>query len=281
MAKKYVRKSNLDALKNAVKSQGTKGGFQFWKPQKYGEYLIRFLPPKQSDGLFYKEVAQHKVGDNYFYCPKVEGDQCPICETYRKLWDKGTDAAIELAREIKPRKQFLYNIIVKEELGKPSDTPTKVQKYMSGKKVFDKLMDYFFDDDYGDLTDVEEGFDFVLKKTQGDMGFPNYDNSKPKRKASPLHEDEDTVEEILDESYDLDAAVEFKSYEELSKSLGHFLEAEKGMSVEGPTAVAPKSKPSKADDDDEDSSDQTSEDSDDDEDDFDDFEKQLLNELED
>jgi hypothetical protein len=173
MAKQYARKSNLDALKKAFDDNKRGGNFKFWKPIKYGKYTVRFLPPYEPDGLFYKETAQHKIGDNYLFCPKTEGEPCPICEKYKKLWDEGSDAAIALAKEIKPRKQYLYNITVKDELGKAVDDPTKVFVYMSGKNLYDALMDYFFDEEYGDLTDVENGYDFVIDKSEGDAGFPS------------------------------------------------------------------------------------------------------------
>ena len=276
MAKKYVRKTNLESLKRELENQktgGGNGGFKFWKPIKYGKYTVRFLPQQQSDSFFYKEAAQHKVGDNYYFCPKVEGDDCPICETYRKLWDIGSDAAIAIARQIKPRKQYLYNIIVKDELGEKRDTPTKVETYMSGKKLFDKLMDYFFDPDYGDLTDVEEGFDFVISKEEGSQGFPSYDNSRPRPKATSLHDDEDIIEVILASVKDLNKEVEYKSYEELKKTLDHYMNNEKDFEMAG------SSKPSKKEE--AKVKEEEAEDEEEDEDDISDFKAQLLKDLED
>ena len=273
MAKKYVRKTNLAALKEAMEKSKQGGGFRFWKPQKYGKYTVRFLPQQNADGFFYKEAAQHKVGDNYFFCPKVEGDDCPVCETYRKLWDVGTDAAKELAREIKPRKQYLYNIIVKDENGQPSENPTKIETYMSGKKLYDKLMDYFFDPDYGDLTDVEEGFDFVINKEQGAQGFPNYDNSRPRPKATPLHDDEDIIEEILENVKDLDKEIQYKSYEEMDKALKHFMENEKDFVMDSSKKTSsPKKEPVEKNEDEEVEEEV-------DEDDISDFKNQLLKDL--
>ncbi len=246
MADKLVMKSNLSALKEAWmnKKNGGGGSFKYWKPREDGRYIIRFLPPKTSNGLFYKEVAQHKIGDNYFFCPKIEGDNCPICTYYKGLYDKGDDASIALAKEIKPKKQFLYNIVVRKENEKDSEDPNKVQIYMSGKLVYDSLMDYFFDDDYGDLTDVEKGYDFVLKKEPGDLGFPNYKNSKPRKDPSKLHEDEDVAEKILSQTHDLDKEVEYKTATELKSALDDFL-GNKGE-------VSPKGASNKKTDDDDD-----------------------------
>jgi len=225
----HARKSNLDALKAAFDRQqqgGGSGGFKFWKPIKYGDYIVRFLPPYKSDGLFFKEAAQHKIGDNYYFCPKVEGDDCPVCELYRSLYRDGSDAAVEFAKEIKPRKQYIYNIIVRSELGEAVDQ-TKVQAFMSGKILYESIMNFFFDEEYGDLTDVEKGYDFVIRKEEGDMGFPNYRNSRPKKNSSLLMEDKKAVEKIFGDLKDLDAEVDFKSYQELEKALHHFIKTER------------------------------------------------------
>jgi len=227
MNKDYIRKSNLEALKAAFEQNKRGANFKFWKPIKYGKYTVRFLPPYSPDGIFYKQVTQHKIGDQYLFCPKTEGDPCPICEKYKQLYDIGTDEAIALAKDIKPKKEFLYNIIVKDELGKPTDDPTHVYVYMSGRLLYDALMDYFFDEDYGDLTDVENGYDFVINKQQGDLGFPTYKNSKPRKNPSKLMESEEDIEKVLSNIRDLDKEVEYKSYDELKKILDAYMINEK------------------------------------------------------
>lgn len=275
MAKeKVVKKSNLEALREAYENRNQRGGgsFKFWKPKDFGRYLIRFLPPTDPDGVFFYETAQYKLGDNYLFAPYIEGEPDPIYDYYRALYKKGTDDAIALAKEIKPRKQYLYNIVVKEELGEPTEEPTKVQVYMSGKILFETLMDYFMDDDYGDLTDVEDGYDFQLIKEQGDLGFPNYKKSKPKKNPSPLFEDEDQIEEVLKNRKELKDEVEYKSYDELKQILDHFLKSkdqEENLTVPG-ADTSSESKSSK----------KSESEPEDDDDDMDDFEKQLMAEIE-
>lgn len=272
MAKsKLVKKSNLDALREAYENRN-KRNFKFWKPIKFGRYTIRFLPPTDPDGLFFKETAQYRLGDSYFFAPYIEGEPDPIYEYYRALYKKGTDDAIALAKEIKPRKQYLYNIIVKDELGEEPENPSDVQVYMSGKLLFETVMDYFMDDDYGDLTDVEEGYDFVIVKEEGDLGFPNYKKSKPRKNPSPLFDDPDLIEDVLKNLKDLDKEVDYKSYDELKQILDRFLEVrESGENVYVPGADTD-NKTVK-------NSEPESDDTDDNEDDLDEFEKQLMSEI--
>jgi hypothetical protein len=222
-----VKKSNIDTLRAAFeKSKRGGGDFKFWKPIKYGKYTVRFLPPSKPNGIFYKEAAQHRIGDSYYFCPKADGDPCPICDLYHRLWDIKSNSSIALAKEIKPRKQYLYNIVVKDELGDEKNDP-KVQVYMSGKILFETLMDYFFDADYGDLTDADSGYDFVINKQKGEMDFPTYKNSRPRAKSSPLAASDDAAETILAGVKDLDGEVDYKTYEELVKILDNFLTTQK------------------------------------------------------
>lgn len=235
------RKSNLEKLKRAYETKDFTG-FKFWKPIKYGKYTVRFLPPSDNDGLFYKETKQHRIGDNYVFCPKTNNEPCPVCELYKKLYDTGTPEAIALAKEIKGRKQYLYNIVIRDEDGKAPADPKKVHVYMSGKKLFDTLVDYFFDEDYGDLTDVEKGYDFVIRKEKGDLDFPTYDNSKPRRTPSPLADTSNDINEILSNIKNLENEIDVPSYDDLKKMLDKVLSSEKSgtnKSINSATQAAP------------------------------------------
>lgn len=276
-----AKKQDLSKLRQAYENQ-TKGGggFKFWKPRDFGEYTIRFLPPHDPDGLFFKQTAQYKLGDKYFFAPYIEGEPDPVYEYYRALWKKDTPESKALAREIKPRKQYLYNIVVRDDNGTKAENPTKVFVYMSGQKLYDKVMHYFWDEDFGDLTDIEEGFDFKIVKEQGSSGFPSYDNSRPRTKSTPLFEEDDMIEEVLGQVHDLNKEVEYKSYDELKQALLDFLKSKQDTEdffddVESPPE-APKSKKASAP-----SKPAKPAESDDEDDDLDDFEKKLMAEIED
>ena len=212
------RKTDMVALRAAWEKEKAKDHYKYWKPQKNGTYLIRFLPPVDDESLFYRATAQHKVGSSYFFCPRVENKPCPICEKYRALWAEGTPASIALARELKPRKQYLYNIVVRETPEGKYAQPNQVQVYMSGSKVFDVVTNYFFDSQYGDLSDTEVGYDYQIIKEDGAGGFPSYDKSRPRKNPTPLA-DQVTIEKILGGLKDLNKEIELKSYDELLKVL--------------------------------------------------------------
>jgi hypothetical protein len=276
-----AKKQNLDKLRQAFESSqsgsGGADGFKFWKPRDNGSYTIRFLPPFEEDGIFVKQTAQYKLGDKYIFAPYIEGKSDPIYDYYRALWKENTPQSIALARELKPRKQYLYNIVVREEKSVKPNNPTKVYIYMSGQKLYDKVMHYFWDEDYGDLTDIDEGYDFKIEKEDGSMGFPNYDNSKPRNKASALFEDKAMVDEVLGHLYNLDAEVTYNSPAELKEMLAEYLASRKETAkflkdvdkAEKAEAAGITKAAAKA-----------ATESDEDDDDLDDFEKKLLAQIE-
>jgi hypothetical protein len=227
-------KLDLKALKDYQENGGKTGGdYKFWKPKEEGKYTLRILPPATKGGFFFKKTAQCRIGDKYFFSPHAEGKPDPIYDYCRALWKKGTDEAKDLYRLIKPREQYIYNIIVRDENGKPTENPTKVLVFQTGKVLFTKIMDTIFDPDFGDITDVEAGYDFILNKEMIG-GFANYDRSKARAKPSPLFEDDDMIQATLEGIHDLTNYIEYRTYDELKEELDRFLAERNG------TASAPR-----------------------------------------
>ena len=213
-----AKKTNLQKLKEMYErsKKGSSLGEMFWKP-KDGENIIRILPPKGDSEIPYVETAVHSFGGNILYCPRAVHKECPICQETRLRYQKDTDLDRQIAQRIRARKQYLYNIIDRK-----SDKPTEVKIYISGTKVWNKIMSYYFDEEYGVLDDVENGYDFkLIKKSQGD--YPNYDDSRPFKNPSPLSDDPEEVAEILKNLKDLNSIVDYKSADELYRLLEQFL----------------------------------------------------------
>lgn len=280
-----AKRTDLDKLRQLYeKSTSGGGGFtsNFWKP-KDGENIIRILPPDDDEDVFYKETGAHSVRGQFFlWCPRLEsGKKCPFCEETRRRYNAGTDLDVEIGRKIKSRKLYLYNIVDRKD----EEDPNKVHVYMSGKKVWEKILSYYFDEDYGALDDVDSGYDFkLIKKTQGE--FPNYDDSRPLPKPSPLSDDKEEVASILSSKEDLSSFVEVKSYDELKSQLEDYLGEFYGETIGGlaaetqeekaeekpkPAKPSKKSKPDKKEPEPEVEDEET----DDSEEDLDDFQRKL------
>ena len=170
-----------------------------------GTTQVRILPAKNPDDNFYAETGIHRINDKNYHCPRVKGDDCPLCDLSFKLWNSKEQGNMDIARQIKARKRFYLNAVERE---------TGDVKILSvGIKLFSKILDCFFDDDYGDITDLKTGNDFkIVKDKSGE--WPNYDKSSPKPAKSPAGNDME-VATWMDQLHDIQGLVKVASYEEL------------------------------------------------------------------
>lgn len=223
--------TNLEKLRQKFEEQkrgaAGVGNVNWWRPQ-WGDNLVRVLPPIQEDDVFFHETARHRINGEWFYCLKHKKDpetgrgmSCPACNKRNRLYKSGDASLQKIAKEIKAKKQFLMNIIDRN-----ADDPTQVYVFAAGIKIWNKMTSLMLDDDI-DITDTEEGYDFLIKKEEGpktEQGtFPTYDNSKPKMKASPLHEDEETAEKILKARYKLEEIPTFEDPERIQEAIDQYL----------------------------------------------------------
>lgn len=172
-----------------------------------GTTVVRILPSKDPDENFYAETGIHRINEKNHHCPKVKGDDCPLCDLSFKLWNTKDKGNMDIARQIKARKRFYLNAVERD---------TGEVKILSiGVKLFSKILDSIFDDDYGDITDLETGNDFkIVKDKSGE--WPNYDKSAPK----PVKTEAGSKSEVatwMDELHDIQGLVKVTPYEDLKK----------------------------------------------------------------
>lgn len=184
-----IRKK-LEALRNP--NSGGKRNI-FWKPD-VGESIVRILPT--SDGDPFKALHFHyNVGKaNGFLCPKRNfGDDCPVCGFATQLYRSGIDEDMKAAKEMFVRERFFSFVIVR---GK-EDEGVKLWGY--GKRVYEKLLSFMLDPDYGDFTDVESGRDIKVNvtKTPG-KSFNDTDVSLRPKESVMCEEPEKALEAIPD-----------------------------------------------------------------------------------
>lgn len=193
-----------------------------------GYAVIRFLPAPEGNELPWNRYWDHgfqgPTGQWYIENSLTSiGQDDPVGQLNGRLWNSGNDADKEKARKQKRRLHYVANILVISDPANPQNEG-KVMIYKFGKKIFDKLMDAmkpeFQDEDPLNPFDFWEGADFKLKARMVD-GWVNYDKSEfssPK----PLSEDDEEMEKIYNQLYDLREFTDpknYKSYDELSARL--------------------------------------------------------------
>ena len=123
-------------------NSGSKDDDRFWKPAMdkggTGSAVIRFLPAPEGCDLPWVQVWSHAFQgtggwliDN---CLTTLGQNCPVCEKNRVLWNSGSDKDKEEARKQKRKLSYFANIYVVKDPANPANEG-KVFLYKFGKKI--------------------------------------------------------------------------------------------------------------------------------------------------
>ncbi len=206
-------RAKLESLQN----NGGKGKSAFWRPQD-GEQVIRIVP--SDDGDPFKEYWFHyNLGDNPgFLSPKKNfGEDCPLDSYVRELYRQGDDESVKMAKSLSARQRFFAPVIVRGE----EDQGVRVWGF--GKMAYQELLNLVLNPDYGDITDVDEGTDLVIKygKPAGAQ-FPQT-TITPRRKASAMVDNAKKAKEMLNSIPDFTTLFERKTAQEVQVMLEEFI----------------------------------------------------------
>ena len=209
--------TKMKAKYEALQNKGNGNRDLFWRPPD-GESTIRIVPT--ADGDPFKEFWFHyNVGKNPgFLSPKRNfGDDCPLDNFVRQLYNEGTDDSVKLAKTLSARQRFFAPVVVRGEEDKG------VRVWGFGKTAYAELLSLVLNPDYGDITDVDEGTDLVIHygKPAGAQ-FPQT-NITPRRRPSCLSEQEEQCATWLDNIPDFSSLFERKTTEQVQAMLDEFL----------------------------------------------------------
>jgi gp32 DNA binding protein like len=234
------RSSTLDKIVKDLDSGGARRSDEdnrFWKITRdkagNGSAVIRFLPPVNGDELpWVKEFSygfQSKSTGKWYInlSPSTIGLPDPVMEYNAAAWASKDEDRMNDAKTRKRRTQFISNIYVVKDPGNP-ENEGKVFLFKYGKKIHDLIVSKAkpeFDDDTPVIVwDLDEGANLKLRiKVVSD--YPNYDSSEWAAQ-SPLSEDDDALQSIIDKCYKLSEFLEpsrFKSYDALKQEFDRSL----------------------------------------------------------
>jgi len=224
-------------VKEVEKTNKTGNGSddRLWKPEVdkagNGYAVIRFLPAPDKEDLPWAKLYSHAFqGPGGWYIENsltTIGGKDPVSEYNTELWNSGSDANKQLARNQKRKLSYYTNIYVVKDPSNP-DNEGKVFLYKFGKKIFDKIMGAmqpeFEDESPINPFDFWQGANFKVKIKKV-AGYWNYDSSEFAA-VSPLLDDDKALEEIWKKEYSLAEitdASQFKTYDELKKRFDYVL----------------------------------------------------------
>ena len=160
-------RTNMDKTREKMKEVGGDG--KYWKPKPNSKNIVRILPPwgKSANGVFYFAAGFHynfEIGgrSKAIACNRVKdkNERCLVCEFIEALRNSGGEDQEKLvmgSKGIKLKKKYFVNLVDRKE-------PDKVFIYGAAKKMIQAIQEAMEDPDFGDITDVDEGFDMRINR---------------------------------------------------------------------------------------------------------------------
>jgi len=182
----------LDRLKAEAKQLKTReesresGTFEKinWFSAQKGDNLVRIMPNKNPDELFFKKVNIH-----YIKIKKKDGGManvpvrcmsdfdktCPLCTVYRELI--GSDETKDDAKNFRPIERYIYNLL--------DYSKREVTVYAAPLTVHSGFMEWIEELDT-DISDLEIGHDFkIIKEVDPKKGIQFGTSYKVRPKLKP------------------------------------------------------------------------------------------------
>jgi hypothetical protein len=213
----------------------------YWKPS-LGEQVVRVVPSKFNPEDTNKPVRYHKweVFKRTILSLKNFNEKDPVESLVLDLYEENRTPGIsdrdklendKLIQKLRPTSKYAIQVIVRGEEAKG------VRIWEANASVRDAIDKLTQDEDYGDITDINNGTDLTVtgftdsfKIGKMTKEFVNV-GITPKRKASPLSNDADLVEKWLAEQNDPLAVHKKYSFDELKDMLMNYIDPENSTST--------------------------------------------------
>jgi hypothetical protein len=194
----------------------------FWKP-KVGTYQVRIVPSKFDKQNPFKEVYFHY---GFTKGPILAltnwGEKDPIVEFAKSLRKSSDKEDWQLARKLDAKMRVFAPVIVRGE----EEQGTRLWEF--GKEIYQQLLGIAADEDYGDFTDIQDGRDFTVEATNGEVAGRSVVKCalRPKPKTSPITDNAALLQTLLDEQPDILTINRRYTFDDLKVILEKFLNPE-------------------------------------------------------
>lgn len=212
--------TNLDAIRARLnKLQGNaKTSDSLWKPT-VGKHQIRLVPYKFNKDMPFIELYFHyNINNKSYLSPASFGRPDPIVEFAEKLKRMGTKEDYREAKKLEPKLRTFVPVLVR---GQENEG---IKFWGFGKTVYQELLGYFADPDYGDLSHPLSGRDLIVDYAapEGGASYPTT-TIRVKPNATKLVEDADKMKQLIESQKDITTIYKELTYDELKKILENWL----------------------------------------------------------
>jgi hypothetical protein len=212
---------NLDAIRgrlNKLQSTTSKKA-ELWKPAP-GKHQIRLVPYKfNKENPFIELLFHYNINNKSYLSPSSFGRPDPIVEFADKLKRMGDKEDWKAAKKMEPKLRTFVPVLVRGEEGEG------VRLWGFGKTVYQEILGYIADPDYGDITDAVTGRDIVVEIVSAEDSGTSYPVTtiRVKPKETPLAETKEDVEKFLNNQMEITELYQELTYSELKSILEGWL----------------------------------------------------------
>ena len=222
----------------------TKKSDSIFKPAN-GKSQVRIVPYKFNKDIPFIELYFHyNINNKTYLSPMSFGRPDPIVEFAEKLKRTGDTDDWKAGKKMEPKLRTFVPVIVR---GKESEG---VKFWGFGKTVYQDILGYIADPDYGDITDPNTGRDIVLEVMSAEESNASYPTTtiRVKPATTKLADSPEAIQQLLDGQKEITELYQELSYAELKSVLENWLNPSAAVNdeiVEELEAPKPKAQPAK------------------------------------
>lgn len=226
---------NLDSIKqklNSLQNVTTKQN-NLWKPEP-GTQVVRIVPYQHNrENPFIELYFHYNFSGKSILSPISFGRPDPIAEFGEKLKSTGNSDEWKAGKKLEPTMRCYVPIIVR---GKEMEG---VKFWGFGKQVYQELLSFIADPDYGDISDPMSGRDIVVEFKAADQTGKSYPETsiRVKPNQTVLTDNKAVLEKLANQPKITDLFKEY-NYDEMTKLLHNWLNPEESESTDSTAPAA-------------------------------------------
>ena len=211
-------KARLNQLQNQTSNKNN-----FWKPPA-GKSAIRIVPYKHNKENPFQELFFHySLGNNKTYIsPASFGRPDPVEEFANKLKSTGNKDDWIQGKRLEPKMRTFVPVVVRGQ------EHEGVKFWGFGKTVYQELLGFIADPDYGDITDPMNGRDIVVGRLTPAEAGNQYGKTtiRVKPNQTAVTDNKELLEKVYNEQSKLTELYTEPEYDELKDVLQSYLNPE-------------------------------------------------------
>jgi hypothetical protein len=190
-----------------------------WKPTP-GKHQVRIVPYKFSpENPFIELFFHYNINNKTYLSPSSFGRPDPIVEFAEKLKRMGDKEDWKAAKKMEPKLRTFVPVLVR---GEESEG---VKFWGFGKTVYQEILGYIADPDYGDITDPNNGRDITIEYVSAEDAGTSYPVTtiRVKPNVTPLAEGDTNIQNFMESQSNITDIYSELSYDELKSVLEGWL----------------------------------------------------------